>query len=228
MKNKEVSTMFPLNLQYFADGGEGETKTGQDPEPKKEQPEQPKPEDADKQHPDVMTPEVMAAQLAQLKAENMRLKNDNDKLCSSEGQLRKQLRAKQTAEEQAAEAEAEAKRQQEEHTKAVEKELAIMKATNRYLELGLSKDEAGKVAADEVNGDMEAWQAGINSYLANAKKDAYAQARADLLKEMPTPQSGNSVEVDYTQKFNDAMNNGDTQNAVLALLEQSKANGASA
>lgn len=228
MKNKEVSTMFPLNLQYFADGGEGDAKTGPDPEPEKGSAEQPDTKGGDKSKPDDMSPESMAAQIAQLKADNARLKNDNDKLCTSEGNLRKQLRAKQTAEEQAAEAEAEAKRQQEEHTKAVERELAVMKATNRYLELGFSKEEAGKVATDEVNGDMDAWQAGINSYLANAKKDAYAQARADLLKEIPTPQSGNSVEVDYTQKFNDAMNNGDTQNAVLALLEQSKANGASA
>ena len=44
-----------------------------------------------------LTVESLMAQLAQEKANNAKLKSDNDKLCTSEGNLRKQLRAKQTA-----------------------------------------------------------------------------------------------------------------------------------
>lgn len=221
---------FPMNLQFFAEDS-------QKPEAGKEaNTDEPKKTDTSKKNPDNDNPtssneggeeytvEGLLAQLTKERADKARMKTDYDKLCASEGNLRKQLRAKQTAEEQAAEAEAEAKREQEEHITAVEKELAVMKASNRYLKLGFGEEEAGKMALDEVNGDMDAWTAGVNNFLANAKKDAYAQARADLLKEMPVPQSGNEGEVDYSKMFNDAMDDGDTRAAITALLEQSKAN----
>lgn len=229
MKVKEVTQKIPMNLQFFAEdpqpnpqASQGQTQETQQ-EPKQSDPK-PEPNGNAQQGNEEYTVEGLLAQLTQAKADQARMKTEYDKLCTSEGNLRKQLRAKQTAEEQAAEAEAEAKRQQEEHTAAVERELATMKAANRYLELGFGKDEAAKIAADEVNGDMDAWKAGVDNFLANQRKNAYAQARADLLKEMPIPQSGNSAEVDFSQRFNDAMNNGDSQAAILALLEQSKAN----
>ena len=223
MNKKEL---LPVNLQLFADDSGQEPKN--DPKPAEPPKSDAKPEESDVAgaKPEEYTVEGLLAQLTQAKADQARMKTEYDKLCTSEGNLRKQLRAKQTAEEQAAEAEAEAKRQQEEHTKAVERELATMKAANRYLELGFSKEEADKIAADEVNGDMDAWKAGVDNFLANQKKNAYAQARADLMKEMPIPQSGNDATVDYSQKFNEAMENGDKQSAILALLDQSKANGA--
>ena len=228
MKAKEVAQSIPMNLQFFAEGGDGGTQASQapaaDPKPENKEPEQ-KPENGGgNPQNEEYTIEGLLAQLTQERADKARMKTEYDKLCTSEGNLRKQLRAKQTAEEQAAEAEAEAKRAQEEHTAAVERELATMKAANRYLELGFGKDEAAKIAADEVNGDMDAWKAGVDNFLANQKKNAYAQARADLMKEMPIPQSGNSAEVDFSQRFNEAMSNGDSQAAVKALLEQAQTN----
>jgi len=218
MKNNEVSTLVPFNLQFFAEG-EPEKEPEKAPEKQPEQGKETKQED--------YTVEGLLAQLTQARADQARMKTEFDKLCTSEGNLRKQLRAKQTAEEQAAEAEAEAKRQQEEHTAAVEKELAVMKASNRYLKLGFNEEEAAQMANDEVNGDMDAWTAGVNSFLANARKDAYAQARADLLKEMPVPQSGNNSEVDFTKKINDALSVNDTQAAALAILQQASVNAGS-
>lgn len=230
MKQNEVTQKIPMNLQFFAEGGDGGTNASQTPaaDPKPEnnatQPEQTPENGGGNSQGEEYTVEGLLAQLTQERADKARMKTEYDKLCTSEGNLRKQLRAKQTAEEQAAEAEAEAKRAQEEHTKAVERELATMKAANRYLELGFGKDEAAKIAADEVNGDMDAWKAGVDLFLANQKKNAYAQARADLMKEMPIPQSGNSTEVDFSQRFNEAMSNGDSQAAVKALLEQAQTN----
>lgn len=206
--------LLPFNLQYFAD----------DPDPKNEPQNEPKNDPEPQGGEPEYTVEGLLAQLTQERAEKTRMKTEFDKLMTSEGNLRKQLRAKQTAEEQEAEAKAEERRQQEEHTKAVEKELAVMKASNRYLELGFSKDEAAKMANDEVNGDMDAWTAGVNNFLANVKKDAYAQARADLMKEMPIPQSGNNSEVDYSAKIDEAISKGDAQAAILATLEQAQAN----
>lgn len=67
-----------------------------------------------------LTVESLMAQLAQEKANNAKLKSDNDKLCTSEGNLRKQLRAKQTAEEQEAEAKAEQAAQRDAYVKELE------------------------------------------------------------------------------------------------------------
>lgn len=67
-----------------------------------------------------VTVESLMAQLAQEKAANAKLKSDNDKLCTSEGNLRKQLRAKQTAEEQEAEAKAEQQAQRDAYVKELE------------------------------------------------------------------------------------------------------------
>lgn len=229
MKQKEITKKIPMNLQFFAEepAQNAQASQGQETEANKSsQPENQNPGNGGgNSQGEEYTVEGLLAQLTQERADKARMKTEYDKLCTSEGNLRKQLRAKQTAEEQAAEAEAEAKRAQEEHTKEVERELATMKATNRYLELGFGKDEAAKIAADEVNGDMDAWKAGVEVFLANTTKNAYAQARADLMKDMPIPQSGNSTEVDYSQRFNEAINGGDSQAAVRALLEQAKANG---
>lgn len=232
MKQNEVTQKIPMNLQFFAEdpananAQASQTTAGTEPDPKAAPQPDPKPNNGSgnaTQGNEEYTVEGLLAQLTQERADKARMKTEYDKLCTSEGNLRKQLRAKQTAEEQAAEAEAEAKRQQEEHTAAVEKELATMKAQNRYLELGFGKDEAAKIAADEVNGDMDAWKAGVDLFLANQRKNAYAQARADLMKEMPVPQSGNSVEVDFSKRFDEAMSNGDSQAAIKALLEEAQA-----
>ena len=220
--NKTTTTNTQANGQQQAqnptpDGQATQTKANPSPNPN------PNPNGEGTKGNEEYTVEGLLAQLAQERAEKSRMKTEIDKLCQSEGNLRKSLRAKQTAEEQAAEAEAEAKRQQQEHITEVERELATMKATNRYLELGFGKEEAAKIASDEVNGDMDAWKAGVDLFLANQRKNAYAQARADLMKEMPVPQSGNSVEVDFSKRFDEAMSNGDSQAAIKALLEQAQA-----
>ena len=79
-----------------------------------------------------VTVESLMAQLAQEKAANAKLKSDNDKLCTSEGNLRKQLRAKQTAEEQEAEAKAEQQAQRDAYVKELEKFKAVAESSERY------------------------------------------------------------------------------------------------
>ena len=219
------NNLLPVNLQFFAE------------EPDKKQPEnqdknQPKPDDNKGTPPDnggnnsneEYTIEGLLAQLTQQKADNARMKTEFDKVMTESGNHRKQLRAKQTAEEQEAEAKAEAEREQAGHMKSIEKELAIIKASNRYLKLGFGDEEAAKMATDEVEGNMDAWTAGVDNFIATIKKDAYAQARADLLKDMPQPQSGNEQSVDYNQKIQTAMESGNKQDAIKAMLEQAKAN----
>ena len=116
MKQNEVTQKIPMNLQFFAEGGDGGTNASQTPaaNPKPEnnaaQPEQTPENGGGNSQGEEYTVEGLLAQLTQERADKARMKTEYDKLCTSEGNLRKQLRAKQTAEEQAAEAEAEANR----------------------------------------------------------------------------------------------------------------------
>lgn len=172
-----------------------------------------------------VTVELLMAQLAQANAANAKLKADNDKLCASEGNLRKQLRQKQTAEELEAEAKAEQEAQQKNYVAGLEKRLSIIEATNRYLDLGMEKELAEATAVAEIEGNRELVNANIKKYQADWRQKTEASLRAQLLKDMPVPSSGNQSQVDFSKQFQQAISAGDAQAAALAILQQAEANG---
>ena len=171
-----------------------------------------------------LTVESLMAQLAQEKANNAKLKSDNDKLCTSEGNLRKQLRAKQTAEEQEAEAKAEQAAQRDAYVKELEKFKAVTESSERYLGMGMPTEMAKATAAAEFEGNMDVVTGNISKFMAERDKQKESEIRAQYLAQMPTPQSGNVGQVDYSAQIKQAMDAGDTQAAVLAILNQSAAN----
>ena len=171
-----------------------------------------------------ITIESLMAQLAQEKAANAELKSDNDKLCTSEGNLRKQLRAKQTAEEQEAEAKAEQQAQREAYVKDLEKFKAVTESSERYLGMGMPAEMAKATATAEYEGNMDVVTGNITKFMAERDKQKESEIRAQYLAQMPTPQSGNMAQVDYTAQIKQAMDAGDSQSAVLAILQQAAAN----
>lgn len=171
-----------------------------------------------------VTVESLMAQLAQEKANNAKLKADNDKLCTSEGNLRKQLRAKQTAEEQEAEAKAEQAAQHEAYVKELEKFKAVTEASARYLGMGMDAEMAKLTATAEIEGSMETVTANLSKFMDERDKKKEADIRAYYMAKMPTPQSGNMGQVDYSQQINSAISGGDMQSAALAILQQAAAN----
>lgn len=171
-----------------------------------------------------ITIESLMAQLAQEKAANAKLKSDNDKLCTSEGNLRKQLRAKQTAEEQEAEAKAEQQAQREAYVKDLEKFKAVTESSERYLGMGMPAEMAKATATAEYEGNMDVVTGNITKFMAERDKQKESEIRAQYLAQMPTPQSGNMAQVDYTAQIKQAMDAGDSQSAVLAILQQAAAN----
>ena len=211
-----------FNLQFFAEG---------DPEPGGGNPNpqdgggdggNPNPQDGGGSE---VTLESLMAEIATLKADNVKLKSTNDKLCQSEGELRKQLRAKMTAEEQANELEAQKKAEHEEYVSNLEKELATIKATARYIDMGFDPEKAKETAVAELDGDKERVSANIKAMLAAQRKQMEKDIRDDLMKDMPLPQSGNQGNIDYTKQITDALNAGDAQAAALAILNQSQSAG---
>lgn len=213
----------PMNLQFFAESSGGEPQEPNDPA------NDPKPGDGSG-NPTAgdggveVSVESLMAQLAQVKADNAKLKATNDKLCTSEGNLRKQLMAKQTAEEQQAAAEAEQKAQHEEYVKGLENFRDITKASKRYLSMGMDPDLAEATATAEIEGDMEKVTSNLTAFMAARDKKKDEEIRAQYASQMPTPQSGNQTQVDYSQQFQQAISVGDTTAAALAILQEAEAN----
>lgn len=171
-----------------------------------------------------MTVENLLAQMADLRAQNAKMKADYDKLCTSEGNLRKQLRAKQTAEEQEAEAKAEQAQQQAEYVKGLERFKDITESSKRYLAMGMSAELAEATATAEVDGERDTVTGNLTKFM-QARDEAREKAlREKYLAELGSPQSGNVGQVDYAQQINKAISDGDMQSAALAILQQAEAN----
>lgn len=220
----------PMNLQFFAENTGGEPQNNP-ADPQNQNPTPNAPATGSQQnapHEDnnsgEVTVESLMAQVAQLNATNAKLKADNDKLCTSEGNLRKQLRAKQTAEEQEAEAKAEQQAQHEEYVKGLEKFKAVTESSERYLSMGMDKDLARATATAEVEGAMDTVTSNLTKFMAERDKKKDEEIRAQYMAQMPLPQSGNVGQVDYTAQIKQAMDAGDSQSAALAILQQAAAN----
>ena len=151
-----------------------------------------------------VTVESLMAQLAQEKAANAKLKSDNDKLCTSEGNLRKQLRA----EEQEAEAKAEQQAQRDAYVKELEKFKAVAESSERYLGMGMPAEMARATATAEYEGSMDVVTGNITKFMAERDKQKESEIRAQYLAQMPTPQSGNVGQVDYSAQIKQAMDAG--------------------
>lgn len=223
MASEPRKHLMPMNLQFFAEGGSGESNEPNDPA------NDPKPgeggnDPASGDGGGEVSVEALMAQLAQAKADNAQLKATNDKLCTSEGNLRKQLRAKQTAEEQQAAAEAEQKAQHEEYVKGLEKFKAVTESSKRYLSMGMDQELAEATATAEVEGDMGKVTNNLTAFMAARDKKKDEEIRAQYASQMPTPQSGNQAQVDYSKQFQQAISDGDQQAAALAILQQAEAN----
>lgn len=182
-------------------------------------------------NPEELTVDQLKEQLAQAKAENAKLgaeaakqKNRIDELCSNEGKLKKALRERQTAEEQEAEAKREREEAEKQRVSNLERELNIMKATNRYMGLGFG-DQSEQMATLEYDGDKDAWADAVSKHLVAYKAQLEEEIRAEYAKKMPVPSSGNSSTVDYSKLIADAQASGDTLTVARYIREQAEANG---
>jgi chromosome segregation ATPase len=182
-------------------------------------------------NPEELTVDQLKEQLAQMKAENAKLgadaakaKNRIDELCKNEGNLKKALREKQTAEEAAEAAKKEQEAAEKQRVSNLERELGIMKATNRYMGLGFG-DQSETLATYEYDGDMDSWTDAVTKHLTGYKAQLEEAIRAEYAAKMPTPSSGNSSTVDYTKLIADAQASGDTLTVAKYIREQAEANG---
>lgn len=138
-------------------------------------------------HNDTPSIEDLMAQLEAAKADRDRYKTANDKLSKSEADMKRQLRAKQTAEEAEAEAKAEAEREAKEQFEAVTKELNHIKAVSAYKNIS-SETTVENLIAAIADSDHVA----IAAILDNEIKAAVKNAEAEWIKTRPRVNAGNA------------------------------------
>lgn len=143
------------------------------------------------------TIEELMAELAQERAEKERMKNAFDKSSSEAANFKKQLRAKQTAEEQEEEAKKEREEQQKQYVTGLEKELSTIKATERYMGLGMAKDLAAETAAAELEGDSDKVMANMQKHMATVVQEK----ESEWLKNRPDVQAGNEEDKEEEDAF---------------------------
>lgn len=166
MKDK----LLPMNLQFFAEEGEPETKeTEETKEPDKE-PE--KKED------------VPNAQ--ELLVEISRLKRQVDKASSEAADYKKKWKASMTEQEQVSLEKAEAQAARDAEFEALKKELSLRDGTERYMDLGMDKDLAKKAATAEVEGDRDT----LNTILKQHQEMQKKRIEEEFYKKMPEINAG--------------------------------------
>ena len=138
------------------------TKTGTEPEVNEPQQEQ------------TPTVDELMAQIAQLTSDRDKYKSANDKLSKSEAEMKRQLRAKQTAEEAAAEEKAEAERLRAEEVEALRRELNHNKAVNAYKAISDEKMVEGLIDAVS-DADHSAIASILEKYATAKVKEAQAE-----------------------------------------------------
>ena len=149
----------------------------------------PNPETNEHSEPEYSVEELLS-QLNAARAENKRYKDAVTKASSEAANWKKQLRARQTQEEQEAEAKREAEEEQRNHLKSVERELSMMKATNRYLKQGMDEKLAKECAELEADNDIDTLMEKIASHKDAQISAAVKKAQEDLLASRPDINAG--------------------------------------
>lgn len=178
MTEQKVKQRFPMNLQFFAEGGDPEPggSVG-DPEPSGNEPTTP-------------TLEELMSQLAESRAENAKQKAALDKALKEKGDLTKMLRSKQSAEEVAEEERrlADEKRQQE-YENAIS-ELNRIKAQKAYSK-SFSDEKTIDTLIEAVNDkDHNSIAMIFDKAIKNAVETAVKEKKAEWMKSRPQPRAG--------------------------------------
>lgn len=156
---------------------------------------------------------------AELKVDNRRLKKANDSISSEIANIKKQLNAKMTEEELKAQQKSEQDETVLNELKELRKEVALTKATKRYMSMKMPEDLAEKVAQAELDGDMDLVTQSINSFMDAQQKETEEKVKADIYAKMPTPVSGNGDgQVDYEKQYKEKLDAGDITGAIHAQL----------
>jgi hypothetical protein len=183
MKKENITSMHPMNLQFFADSDNSGTGATSDPavNASSEIDANTKPDDADSAK--ALTPEE---QMQMLRIENAKLKKATDQATHEASDYKKQLRTRQSQEEIEKQEKAEKEAARQEEYEGLKKAVAVSNLTKNFLKLGYPEDLAEKAAAAQYENDNDALFQIQTKAMTTIKK----QMESEWLKSRPETASG--------------------------------------
>ena len=138
---------------------------------------------------------------AELLAENKRMKKAFDKASSEAAAYKKQLMATKSDDEKLSMEKAERDAALREELEMLRKESQVNKLAKSFMGMGYPEDMASKAAEAQFSGDADELLRIQKQHIDNLEK----KIRAELMKKMPVPATGNDDELHLTQEQFDAM-----------------------
>lgn len=135
-------------------------------------------------------------QIAELMAEVKRLKRASDKNASEASEWKKKFVATQSESEKLSMEKAERDAEIRDELEMLRKESKVNKYSKSFMAMGYSEDMANKAAEAQFNNDFDELMRIQKQHTDNMSK----QIRADILKTMPTPATGNDDSIQMTQE----------------------------
>lgn len=146
-------------------------------------------------------PKSFEEQLAELMADNKRMKRALDKATSEAAEYKKQVMATKTEAEKVSMEKAERDAAMKDRLEFLERKDKIREFADSFMDSGYSKDLAIRAAEALYDGKTDEVIATQNQYKSEFEK----QLKAKFMKSMPAPATGNDESVQLTQEQFDNM-----------------------
>lgn len=147
-------------------------------------------------------------------------KNIADKYATEAAEFKKKWKSASSEQEQKAIEEAERQAQVEEELKTLRRAAKVSEYEKQHLNLKYEEAEAKEIAEALYDGDMD-----TVFRLQKKHEEALQKAiKADLMKQMPAPPSGNQTSIDFSKQIAEAQASGDMALMASLLRQQAEAN----
>lgn len=143
-----------------------------------------------------------------------------DKVTSEAADYKKKWKAASSAQEQKEIEEAEKQAQIEEELKTLRRASKVSDYEKQHLALKYDEKDAKEIAEALYDGDMDT----VFRLQKKHEEALQKSIKAELMKQMPTPPSGNQTNIDYSKQIAEAQANGDMALAASLIRQQAEAN----
>lgn len=143
-----------------------------------------------------------------------------DKATSEAADYKKKWKAASSAQEQKEIEEAEKQAQIEEELKTLRRASKVSDYEKQHLALKYDEKDAKEIAEALYDGDMDT----VFRLQKKHEEALQKSIKAELMKQMPTPPSGNQTNIDYSKQIAEAQANGDMALAASLIRQQAETN----
>lgn len=143
-----------------------------------------------------------------------------EKANSEAAEFKKKWKAASSEQEQKAIEEAERQAQVEEELKSLRRATKVSEYEKQHLALKYEEDEAKEIAEALYDGDMDT----VFRLQKKHEESLQKAIKADLMKQMPTPPSGNQTSIDFSKQIAEAQASGDMALMASLIRQQAEVN----